>query len=259
MTPPLRGLLFTDLDGTLLDFTTYQPSAGARAALSKLARAGVLTVPVSSKTAVEVLPLCHELDLPGLAVVEGGPVVIAEDGSLAVTGPLRAELVNILGELRSDGWDLRGMSEMSVEEMVELTGLSPEGAQRAMTRLASEPFLVTIGGPSRTEPDLRRQARSRGAGVVRGGRFWHLLGDGIDKATGVKAVVQTMALGRPLPTAAVGDAWNDLSMLAWAELGFILGSSVEDADLPAGIRRVKSAGPDGFAEVADRVLDAWCS
>jgi predicted mannosyl-3-phosphoglycerate phosphatase (HAD superfamily) len=43
-----NGIVFTDLDGTLLDFRTYHPSPPAVALLRALAKLRILVIPVSS-------------------------------------------------------------------------------------------------------------------------------------------------------------------------------------------------------------------
>lgn len=67
--PPL--LVFTDLDGTLLDHESYDWSP-ARQALNRLAALGALVVPATSKTRAEVAPLMAALGLTGPAIVENG-------------------------------------------------------------------------------------------------------------------------------------------------------------------------------------------
>ncbi len=249
----LRGVLFTDLDGTLLDFESYRPSAEALATLDMLKRVHILTVPATSKTADEVWPLLEELGLAGPAVVEGGAVVMHADGSKDVDGPPRSALVEVLARLAGDGWPIRGMSEMSVGEVVRITGLDDTGARRALNRLASEPFVTTRTLSTAEIAKLETAVAKRGAGLVRGGRFWHLMGAGVDKASGMDRALQ--AIGEVgILTAAIGDAWNDLPMLAAADLGFLLGERVERSVTPGGVVRLPVCGPAGFALAARRIL-----
>jgi mannosyl-3-phosphoglycerate phosphatase len=251
-----RGALFTDLDGTFLDFESYRPSPQAVAALASLRRANIVVIPVSSKTADEVRPLLHELGLPGPAVAEGGAVVVRVDGTLDVVGPPRSELVAVLQRLAEVGWPVRGFSAMDVAEVSRNTGLDAVAARRAMNRLASEPFCTTRPLVEQEPRELKAVVSALDAGVVRGGRFWHLMGAGVDKASGMRRI-QSMIGGSGVPTAALGDAWNDLPMLAAADLGFLLGDTVEGRNVPEGVVRVQAAGPSGFVECAHRVLGAW--
>lgn len=250
-------MLFTDLDGTLLDLQTYRPSAPALAALRALAAHRVAVVAVSSKTAAEIGPLLGELGMAEPAIAEGGAVLIEEGGRERVLGTLRPRLIEILREVAGRGLPLRGLSEMSVAEVAERTGLEPEAAARAMARLASEPFVtlraLEADELERLESDLNRL----GAGLVRGGRFWHLAGAGVDKALGIRGVLERW--GEPQPeTAAVGDAWNDLPMLAEVDRGYLLGDVVDEDELPSGVTRLEAVGPAGFVEAVRRLGLCWC-
>jgi len=252
-----RGVVFTDLDGTLLDFRTYRPSPAAIALLRDLAELRILVIPVSSKTAAEVRPLMAELGLVGPAVVEGGPVIVLEEGSEEVTGPCRADLVAVLHQLQDRGWRVRGMSEMSVGEVMELTGLGDAAALCAMTRTASEPF-VLVGEPSDIEEgDIAEATAELGVSIARGGRFRHLLGRGVDKGAGVREVLTLISAVEGVKTAAIGDAWNDLPMLEEVELGFLLGNAVEPESVPPGVTRLERNGPPGFVDAVGRILDTW--
>jgi mannosyl-3-phosphoglycerate phosphatase len=251
------GAIFTDLDGTLLDFHTYLPSPPAVALLRKLEEMQIRVIPVSSKTSAEVRPLMKELGLSGPAVLEGGPVIVWEDGSESVTGPCRADLLDVLHQLQDRGWGVRGMSEMSVGDVMELTGLGEAAARRAMTRSASEPFVMT-GHPS---PDatagIADAIGELGATLTRGGRFRHLLGRGVGKGAGVRSVLAIIHTADRVGTAAIGDAWNDLPMLEEAEIGFLLGNAVEPEAVPPGVTRLERTGPPGFIEAVGRILGTW--
>ena len=250
-------MLFSDLDGTLIDFHSYQPTDEARAALRALDAAGVAVVPVSSKTAAEVAPLMEELGLAGPAVTEGGAVVLEESGRQRLTGPPRAALIEVLREMQGLPLPVRGMSQMTADEVCSRTGLTAAAAARAMQRSGSEPF-VALGELGSRELELMREtAHAHGAATVRGGRFWHLLGAGVDKGTAVAALCVSWPGARPEATAAVGDAWNDLPMLELVDLGFLLGGAVEAEAVPARVQRIASPGPQGFAEAVRRLQRAW--
>lgn len=248
-----RGVLFTDLDGTLLDPYTYRPSTAAVEAIRWLADAGVVTVPVSSKTAAEVIPLLHELPLGAYGVAEGGAVIIRNASEVEIIGKTRADLVGALQRLRELGWPAHGLSGMSVEEVIRRTGLSKGDALRAMDRLASEPFVLTGKMPGDPQRDLPASCHQLGVHVARGGRFWHLSGAGVDKGSGVRRVLRDIVSQEKAPTAAIGDAWNDLAMLAATDLRLLLGDAVGSELIPDGVVRIAETGPVGFV-LATRVI-----
>ncbi len=247
-----RGVLFTDLDGTLLDFETFEPAPEAVEAVARLARRGVAVIPVTSKTAEEVRHLAPLFRFGPVAVVEGGAVLLPAAGDPVLLGPPRDELVAVLRHLQGAGWPVRGFSEMDAAELADVTGLSPGAAARALLRVASEPFLVTEEGRLPADPEAT--VARLGYGLVRGGRFWHLLGRGVDKGRGVEAVFQRYPELGHGPSGAVGDAWNDLAMLRRVQLGYLLGSAVPDEALPRGVERIAGRGPSGFAAAVERFL-----
>lgn len=64
-------MVFTDLDGTLLDHQTYS-FAPAKPALAALRAARVPLVPCSSKSLAEMVELQQALELDGPLIVENG-------------------------------------------------------------------------------------------------------------------------------------------------------------------------------------------
>jgi mannosyl-3-phosphoglycerate phosphatase family protein len=253
----VSSAIFTDLDGTLLDFHTYLPSPPAIALLRELEAMRIRVIPVSSKTSAEVRPLMKELGLSGPAILEGGPVIVWEDGSESVTGPCRADLVDVLHQLQDRGWGVRGMSEMSVGEVMGLTGLGDGAARRAMTRSASEPFVMADDPSPSGTAGIADAIVELGASLARGGRFRHLLGRGVGKGAGVRSVLAMIHTIEWARTAAIGDAWNDLPMLEEAKIGFLLGNAVEPEAVPPGVTRLERTGPQGFIDAVGQILGTW--
>ncbi len=248
------GVLFTDLDGTILDFETHEPSPESVEATGRLAGAGIAVVPVTSKTAAEVRRLRAILPFGPVAVVEGGAVLLPSDGEPELLGPPRPELIGILQRLQDEGYPLRGLHEMDAAELAGITGLRTGAAARALDRLASEPFVVTGPVEEDFEEELGRRVSGLGYGLVRGGRLWHLLGKDVDKGSAVREVLRRHAELSHGPSGAVGDAWNDLPMLSAVHHGYLLGDAVAEEDVPPGVERIGDRGPAGFVRAADRFL-----
>jgi mannosyl-3-phosphoglycerate phosphatase len=209
-------VIATDLDGTLLDFRTYEFEP-ARPALAALSAAGVKLVLASSKTRAEMTELAVRIgDVAALVAENGGEVLVARGGawrSIALGAP-RAVLVAALAEMsRETGIVTRGFSEAAPEEIVRWTGLDGAAARRAMERSYDEPFVISAPAPGVASAALASAAARRGLVVSRGGRFHHLQGP-VDKGRAFARVLAELFPGdeRPL-TAGLGDAANDLSLL----------------------------------------------
>lgn len=212
--PPL--LVFTDLDGTLLDHADYGHDA-AKPALAALRARGVPLVLASSKTAAEIAPLHAELGLGATpAIVENGAGVYRPgeaDGNSPDHARLRAALAGLPADLRAL---FRGFSDMDAAEVARRTGLTPEAAERAKDRRFSEP-----GDWLGNEPELAAfvaALEERGVKAQSGGRFL-TLSFGATKADRVAEIAADF--GSP-PTLALGDAPNDAAMLEAADHGVII-------------------------------------
>ncbi len=250
-----RGLLFTDLDGTVIDFETYECPVEVRQVVTRLAAQGVGTVAVTSKTVPEIERVRAVANLLPVAVAEGGAVLVnLENGERFYPGGRRQPLVDFLAQLRQAGWPVRGVSGMSVDELSGLTGLPADSAVAALQREASEPFVLTENLTVGHQEALRQLVEKAGFRLARGGRLFHLLGPGVDKGTAVRLVCLWLPGAEGLTTGACGDAWNDLPMLCTVDWGFLLGDSVMDAEVPCVVHRVRERGPGGFVQAAEAFL-----
>lgn len=223
-------VIFTDLDGTLLDSDTYSFEA-AREALAELEARKIPLVVVSSKTRAEIEVIRLRLRNPHPFIVEnGGAVVIPEHyfpfplTDAIVRSPyhvvalgtpypaLRATLHELQQEL---GTNLRGYGDMSVEEIAARTGLSPDNARLSQQREYDEPFVIE--GPACPDERLVEAITARGLRHTKGGRFHHLTGPH-DKGRAVRYLIDCYRRpsGRShaaLVTVGLGNSLNDLPML----------------------------------------------
>jgi len=249
------GLLFTDVDGTLIDFETYRCPPAVREAIARLREAGIGTVAVTSKTAGEMAGIRGRTGILPLVVTEGGGVLMdLETGERLLPGGGREPLARFVAELADAGWPVRGLSTMEAGELARLTGLPPDSARFALEREASEPFLFTDGTAEERKDAVIQVATEAGYRVVRGGRLYHLLGNGVDKGAAIRRLLRDVPGAGGLTTGAVGDAWNDLAMVCSVDVGFLLGVRVPEEDVPCRVFRIPVDGPEGFVEAARRFL-----
>jgi len=268
MSRPLL-LVFSDLDGCLLDHHTYSYDA-ARPALALLRRRGAELLLVSSKTRGEMLPLVRSLGLAApFAVENGGALVlpagrfpqqgedVGEDGwSVVPLGTPREELVRALAAIAAETQTrVQGFAGLPPATLTHLTGLPKPAAVLAGQREYDEPFLLE-GDAEATEAVTRAAAR-RGLRVTQGGRFHHLTGP-TDKGAAVRRM---LALYRgPATSVALGDARNDASMLAAVERPILMPdpSGRFDPDLVRALplaERAPRPGPSGWNAAVVAVLE----
>lgn len=227
----LQMIIFTDLDGTLLDAATYSYQE-AQETLELLRGRDVPLILASSKTRAEIEPLRYELRNQHPFIVENGGALFVPKGYFTIPlkdavlrGPyqviefgasypvLRAALIDIV---RDSGVPLRGFGDMSAEEVAERTGLTVAAAALAKQREYDEP--LALEGPAELIERLDGLVQTRGFRLLRAGRFLHLSG-ATDKGTACRYLIETYKQaaeqkGDRLLTVGLGDSLNDLPMLA---------------------------------------------
>ncbi len=260
-------VVFTDLDGTLLDSKTYSFDA-ARETLDQLHTRSIPVVVVSSKTRAEIEPLRSQLHNEHPFIVENGGAVVVPAKYFAFPLPdaimsggyhlvelgtpypqLRTALKDIEQKL---GMDLRGYGDMTVDEVARETGLSRQDAELATQRDYDEPFLI-IGGAS-AEHRVTEAITARGLSWTKGDRYFHLMG-AQDKGRAVRYLTECYRRkaheeGAQLSTVAIGNSLNDAPMLAQADQAVLVqqadGSYAPGIDLPHLIH-APGPGPVGWS------------
>lgn len=251
-------LVFSDLDGTLLERVDYSWQA-AVPALEKLARANVPVILASSKTEAEMRLWRQRLNLDTPVIAENGALIAALPGAgdtaLTLATP-RRDFLPLLHELRRR-WrlDFEGFADWDVDAIAGHTGLAPEDAARAAARSATEPLLWR-DTPQRLEL-LRQALAARHLQIIRGGRFWHVQGE-CDKG---RALVwlrnwYQRRHQRPFRALALGDAPNDASMLDAADIAVVVNGPLAEQLTPraAHVYRTRAQGPAGWAEAIAALL-----
>jgi mannosyl-3-phosphoglycerate phosphatase len=265
-----KYLVFTDLDGTLLDHENYSYEP----ALPALERLNQLSIPViinSSKTAAEIKALRTELHNNAPFIVENGAAVCVPhkyfDDSAKTSsrldihsfGPDYSELLKILAKLRTEaGYKFRGFADMSLTELAERTGLSREQAELAKQRYGSEPLLWedTEEALQSLTDELSHYKLTK----VRGGRFVHVMGE-IDKAKAMNWLLKRYRQAWPETCwccIALGDSPNDRQMLESADIAVVIPAHQGAPMLiekSGQVLRPSQKGPQGWRDAIEKILN----
>jgi mannosyl-3-phosphoglycerate phosphatase len=269
--PAFRGrVVFTDLDGTLLDADTYRYDA-ARPALDQLREHAIPLIICTSKTRTEVEPLRKKLKNHDPFIVENGGALYIPEGYFKVPIPgsskrdgyrviemgvpyrrLRHALRRIEEQV---GVSLVGFADMTVEDIAKVTGLAHRDAERARQREYDEPFLIQ-NSPMALHA-VREAAQRLGLTVISNGRFFHLVG-GTDKGRACRVLIACYRKERrAVSTAGIGDSPSDMPMLKVVDRPFLVerpgGGHAEGFDVE-GLIRVQGIGPAGWAEAVKKLL-----
>lgn len=248
-------VVFTDLDGTLLDHATYSYEP-ALPALKALKAANVPLVLASSKTAAEIASLHAALGLGDTpAIVENGAGLF-QPGQAAQNdtayAQIRAAVDGLPPDLRQG---FKGFGDMTPAEIAQTTGLSAQAAREAAQRCHSEPGLWT--GDESSQDTFLNVLKALGISARQGGRFL-TLSFGATKADRMAQITQT--LGAPA-TLALGDAPNDREMIETADRGVIIrndhgpGIPSLPGEARGTITRTALPGPEGWNLAVLEALD----
>jgi mannosyl-3-phosphoglycerate phosphatase family protein len=254
-------IVFTDLDGTLLEHSTYSFSE-AEPALDLLKRLDIPLVIATSKTRREVEFWRRRLGNEHPFIVENGGAVFLPDGYFSHEVPgavprdgylmlqLGTPYANLVETLRGAAEEsrcrVRGFSQMSVAEVSEYCQMSVEHAALAKVREFDEPFLVL---DERKARNLLAAIELRGKRWTRGGRFYHILGDS-DKAAAVKVLLNLYrTVERGVRSVGLGDGLNDAPFLNVVDLPILIRTPWLErlqALVPRG-RATELPGPRGWS------------
>ena len=217
-----HALVFTDLDGTLLDHHSYS-FAPAKPALAQLNERHIPVILNSSKTIAEIEAIAGELSLDTAIIAENGSIIQQPNHAPPVIlGKDYDFICQTLDELKqAHDYLFAGFHDWTDQEISDITGLPLESAARAAKRQASEPLIWKD-----TKEALERftaQLNEKGLTLKRGGRFWHVMGD-TDKVKAMQYLINEYQTTHQIkPTViALGDGPNDQEMISAADIGIVI-------------------------------------
>ncbi len=267
--PQPQTLIFTDLDGTLLDDQTYDFSP-AIPALEIIHSRKIPLILVSSKTRAEIEFFRELLSLESPFIAENGGGIyfptsfalpkeysyksVVGFHALFIGGPIK-EVLKRSRKLKRD-FNFRGFSEMPAQEIASLTGLTLEHAVLASKREFDEPIMLQ--DPLDDKEIFCKKAAQYGLDCVYGGRFIHLFLGG-NKGRAVETVLEIYRqLRGPTFSIALGDSPNDISMLKVVDKAVLMqgrdGTHINGLAHPDLIT-LEGNGPEAWNKVMLSILE----
>ena len=268
--PTSRLLIFSDLDGCLLDHHdySYQPAATL---LQELETLNIPVIPASSKTESELLHLRQAWDNPHPFIIENGAAVYIPKGYFPklpdntdevgdfwvkrFTHP-RRYWQTLIEQAGFDANKFQTFADCTAADIAKLTGLEQDAAVRASMRQYGEP--VAWHGTLQEQEMFIAALQALGAKTEQGGRFLHVSGDcSKGQAMTWLAYQYKQALDISVTSVAIGDSQNDISMLESADIAVIIPSPSHPLLQLKKVHDVYVApqpGPSGWAEIVSMIL-----
>ena len=255
-------IIFSDLDGTLLDYHTYSFES-ALPALNQIQKENIPLILVSSKTRRELSFYQVKLGLTEVPfVVENGSAIytpigyfkelreceISGENDRYPLGKTYHEIEAILKEIsEKHNYNIRGFHNASREEVEKKTDLSGNELQMALTREFSIPLFYDADA----EQILKEEIEQYNLQILYGGRFMHLLSR-VDKGEAMSIIMEGYRgrQGRDdLQSVAIGDSLNDFAMLAAADHAILVkkhDGSYERRQTLENVTYSPGIGPEGW-------------
>jgi len=271
MTTTPKIIIFTDLDGPLLDRKTYSFEA-ALPAIHLVKQKGIPLVLSTSKTRAEIELYRKRLENDHPFICENGGAVFIPKDYFSFRFPYERELdwyfvielgtfylqiIEVLESIRKEtAIPIKGFSDLTAKELKSLCGLSLEEAESNKEREYDEPFIVE--GGQREIEIVRRKIQEKGLNYVWGGRFHRILGKN-DKGKAVE-ILRELYENQffSILTVGIGGSLNDVPMLLGVDEPILL--KEEDDLLPEGLSStqnltvIEGRGPKVWSEAVLNVL-----
>ncbi len=265
----MKRVIFTDLDGTLLDSETYSYRKSL-AAINRLMKNEIPVIFCSAKTRAEQEVYRHELGLFHPFVAENGGAIFVPQAYFpfpfghhrTVDDLLTIELAiprrrvrRLLAEIgKQNDFCFKGFGDMSAAEVAEITGLNLKSARLAQQREYDEPVVFDSSGKDASE--FLAKLGEAGLNWSHAGRLYHVMGGGgKGKAVEILAGLYRRMWG-DIRTVGLGNGLNDLPMLSQVDVPILVQKrdhSWEDMNLPR-LRKVQGVGPEGWSRAIAEVF-----
>lgn len=265
----MKQVLFSDLDGTLLDLKSYS-YAQSQASVEELKEAGVPIVFCSSKSRVEQEYYRENLGIRDPFIVENGSAIFIPKGYFNFEIPYNTyvtddfEVITIgkqVGQIREVITQLRKELRLSfacyfdlpAEEVSMYIGLDLKSSRRAMQREFSETILR-----GKVTNSFHDALAKKGLRSIPGSKFQTIVSSKADKGVAVDILLELYRKESGQVTSiGIGDSNNDFEMLCAVDDAYLVqrpnGIWAEMDDV--SIKHASGVGPVGWSKIVQSVLE----
>lgn len=260
-----QKVVFSDIDGTILDRDTYS-YANSLSAIKQLQDHKIPLVLCSAKTKAEMDVLVGVFGIKDPFIVENGSAIVIPKGYFQFSSgqdegtAMRIELggkvdrfeSKLRATLEAEHIDYNSFSDMTPESVAKHTGMSLEQSQLARSREYTMTLVVS------KEEILRAKKLIESNGLIcfSGGKSL-TVGDTGNKGVAVRRLSDLYTKAHEhITTYAFGDGENDMSMLQEVDFPILVQSStgVWADSTSTRIIKIPKVGPDGFSAGVEDIV-----
>lgn len=243
-------IIFSDLDGTLLDHKTYTFEPASEA-ISVLKSRKIPLILSSSKTKTEIEKIQSKLILKDPFIFENGSGVFYKNRvvSFGITLP---EIHDIIIPLQKT-FNFNCYSLLPIEQAVHFTGLAITEAKLSQQRQFSEPIIWLDDDEKKTE--FIQIIHELGLHASQGGRFL-TISSHHDKAKALKWVKNTLEKDcqTEFISIALGDGENDINMIDACDIKILIQNNNKHLLKPGWVMS-EMCGPSGWNQEIMKVIN----
>ena len=256
-------LIFTDLDGTLLNRDTFKFDS-IKIFLNELKNQNIIIIPNSSKNEDEIIEFNNEANFKFPFISENGSI-IHNLNYLSNEFPDKIMLAKNVHEIqnifdKNINQDLKSkckvISNLTISEQIEIFGLPENKLKQVFKRTCTIP--IKFEGNNEEKLRLKNILLENGLDFKDGGRVLNL-GDRINKADAMKKIIfmlKNKFKFKP-KTIAVGDNHNDIEMLKISDIPCLVkNDKFINKDLQIkNLIISKQTAPEGWVEIVKLALE----
>jgi len=266
----MQKVIFTDIDGTLLDSRSPDMNK-VKELVDMTLQNGIHLVFCSSKTEQEQNKIKSQVYLHEPYIVENGAAIIipfnyfkkailtnskvSQNNYIIETGGSAIKIRSLLKKIK-DNYDIefKGVSDLSVSELSNITKLSKDYARRMMNRKYSE---TVVQIDNKKFKDFTSIIEKEGLKIIPGNQYFDItLGN--DKGTAVKILIDAFRkeFTNNVIFFGIGDSKNDESMLSLVDFPMLVqkfDGSWEDLKFDK-LNMINGVGPKGWEIALELIL-----
>ena len=262
MCPKKKILIFTDLDGSLLDKETFKFDI-IKDYFKELVRNGIIIIPNSSKTEAELLDFNEENNLDLSFIAENGSSIHRLNKihqnlpDKIIISRTIDEIRNIYEENISLDFEnkITHILELEREKQQKILGLPLDKIKLAIKRDHSIP--IKFNGTESEKNEFTKILKNSGLTIQTGGRIMNVC-DNVNKSKAMSRALQLIRkqLDDEIITIGVGDNENDIEMIKQTDYPCLVKNEDFDSSLINIDNLIKSdePSPKGWSDVIKTAL-----